>query len=201
MKLPVYLGVGLVAVVAVVFAVMVLPGPAIGGWDRTTGTFLLAAGVSVLIILPGKWNQQQLDRVIEIWKMNYKEANDAYRAAAVQLQPPSAQLAEALECMQAIDSQSPVDDGLRNHWTWIALGAAARCGLTVGFQHDPLEPDWPVAFIRLPEGQVSWHTPRFPDRWDGHRADEKYSRVRRFCDAHRADQFRVVDTASEDTNG
>ena len=31
-----------------------------------------------------------------------------------------------------------------------------RCGLGL----DPHEPDWPVMFIDLPTGQVSWHLPR-----------------------------------------
>jgi hypothetical protein len=54
---------------------------------------------------------------------------------------------------------------------------------------DPAEPDWPVVYITLPTGQVSWHfspddqdllfgVPRDDNtRWDGHTTDEKYRRI------------------------
>lgn len=56
---------------------------------------------------------------------------------------------------------------------------------------DPDAPDWPVLFINLPTGQVSWHVnPEDLDlfqhvtvgteTWDGHTTDEKYARL----DAH-----------------
>lgn len=58
-------------------------------------------------------------------------------------------------------------------------------------------PDWPVLFVKLPTGQVSWHISPddvglfrnvrrtmagMPDApvWDGHTTDEKYARL----DAH-----------------
>lgn len=58
-------------------------------------------------------------------------------------------------------------------------------------------PDWPVLFVKLPTGQVSWHISPddvalfrnvrrtmagMPDApaWDGHSTEEKYARV----DAH-----------------
>lgn len=54
---------------------------------------------------------------------------------------------------------------------------------------DPDEPGWPVVFIRLPSGQVSWHIQQdefdalglgvLPqgEAWDGHDNDEKWRRV------------------------
>jgi len=53
---------------------------------------------------------------------------------------------------------------------------------------DPEEPDWPVLFVTLPTGQVSWHiAPRDMDlfrhvrvgsaEWDGHDVEEKYRRL------------------------
>lgn len=59
---------------------------------------------------------------------------------------------------------------------------------------DPDEPDWPVVFVILPTGQVSWHVapddiPLFEHvdvehavmatapKWDGHSTDEKYQRL------------------------
>lgn len=59
------------------------------------------------------------------------------------------------------------------------------------YRADPNAPDWPVIFVNLPTGQVSWHVN--PDdlnlfdhatvgteTWDGHTTDEKYARL----DAH-----------------
>ena len=53
---------------------------------------------------------------------------------------------------------------------------------------DPAEPDWPVLYITLPTGQVSWHiapadmdlfrhVPVGAARWDGHDVTEKYRRL------------------------
>jgi hypothetical protein len=59
---------------------------------------------------------------------------------------------------------------------------------------DANAPDWPVLFVKLPTGQVSWHISPddrdlfahvrrtiagMPDApvWDGHSTDEKYARV------------------------
>ena len=57
---------------------------------------------------------------------------------------------------------------------------------------DAAEPDWPVLYIQLPTGQLSWHiapedVPLFTHvrrdpavEWDGHSTEEKYARL----DAH-----------------
>jgi hypothetical protein len=53
---------------------------------------------------------------------------------------------------------------------------------------DPEEPDWPVVYVALPAGQVSWHiaqrdmdlfrhVPSGDARWDGHDVAEKYGRL------------------------
>lgn len=77
------------------------------------------------------------------------------------------------------------------------LAALARAAAAVGhdayFATDPEEPDWPVLFIELPTGQVSWHfhpddlalyasdIPWAPEQsdeiWDGHGTEEKYRRL------------------------
>lgn len=66
---------------------------------------------------------------------------------------------------------------------------AALYPATVGT--DPAAPEWPVVYVTLPEGQVSWHVaardmdlfshvPAGPaDSWDGHDTDEKYGRLDR----------------------
>lgn len=57
---------------------------------------------------------------------------------------------------------------------------------------DPAEPDWPIVYIQLPNGQVSWHfgpndvhlidgIPSDPNVvWDGHNTEEKYRRLQEF---------------------
>jgi hypothetical protein len=61
-----------------------------------------------------------------------------------------------------------------------AVYYAQQCGYAAGFRIDPGEPEWPVAYIELPTGQVSWHLPRHPIGWDGHETPEKYRRCREF---------------------
>jgi hypothetical protein len=63
---------------------------------------------------------------------------------------------------------------------WEALALARRLGLPAGVRIDPAEPEWPVVFIELPTGQVSWHQPEHPERWDGHDTDAKYARCWQF---------------------
>jgi hypothetical protein len=53
-----------------------------------------------------------------------------------------------------------------------------------GFRFDPSEPEWPVAFIELPTGQVSWHIKGHDVPWDGHTTDEKWARVHAWTEAN-----------------
>lgn len=64
-----------------------------------------------------------------------------------------------------------------------AVSTAADEGLPAGFRNDPSEPDWPVAYIELPTGQVSWHLPQHPTAWDGHSTATKYARCRAYAEA------------------
>lgn len=61
-----------------------------------------------------------------------------------------------------------------------ALAIAQIYGIKSGIRIDPKEPEWPVAFIELPTGQVSWHLPQHPNEWDGHDTEEKYRRCREY---------------------
>lgn len=61
-----------------------------------------------------------------------------------------------------------------------AMAIAATLGIKAGFRFDPKEPEWPVAYIELPTGQVTWHVAPHPIEWDGHSTEEKYKRVREF---------------------
>lgn len=63
-----------------------------------------------------------------------------------------------------------------------AIGYAYEIGYAAGFRIDPTEPEWPVAYIELPTGQVSWHLPQHPVAWDGHDTAEKYRRCREYAE-------------------
>lgn len=69
---------------------------------------------------------------------------------------------------------------LRNRLIFAAVGQALYLGFAAGIRLDPSEPEWPVAYIELPTGQVSWHLPQHPKPWDGHDTPEKYRRCRAF---------------------
>lgn len=80
----------------------------------------------------------------------------------------------------------------RNLLAQLAAVLAQMAGLQVGIAPDPAEPGWPVVYINLPTGQVSWHIPSdelvsqlpsYQHSWDGHSSDEKQERVRRFLSA------------------
>lgn len=68
----------------------------------------------------------------------------------------------------------------RNRAIVTAVLLAWGLGLPAGFRIDPNEPEWPVAFIELPTGQISWHLPQYPTPWDGHSTEEKYRRIDEF---------------------
>lgn len=74
----------------------------------------------------------------------------------------------------------------------LAIQAAAmmaeKLGYRVGVKDDP---EWPILYIDLPTGQVSWHIPKneiacdfpeYPGKWDGHTVEEKRERMRRFME-------------------
>lgn len=74
-----------------------------------------------------------------------------------------------------------------------ALALALDIGHAAGVRIDPAEPDWPVVYIDLPTGQVSWHMPAFAIEYDGHTTDEKYQRIADYA-ASQATSARVHDS-------
>ena len=79
----------------------------------------------------------------------------------------------------------------RNQAAMLAAKLATLWGFEVGWRTDPSEPDWPVLFIELPTGQVSWHIPKsetvktdlsYKREWDGHTVEEKRERIARFIE-------------------
>lgn len=75
------------------------------------------------------------------------------------------------------------DYDARNGWVLLALYLAYIESYNCGVKIDPKEPEWPVAFINLPTGQVSWHIPQYAFEWDGHDNEEKTMRVKDFIES------------------
>ena len=94
------------------------------------------------------------------------------------------QLSMWLHEIMAHDTDYPVRYGLVLH----AMAAAHSAGYRTGIAIDPAEPAWPVVYIELPTGQVSWHMPAHGDAYDGHTTSEKYFRVQRWI--HHVDNER-----------
>lgn len=79
----------------------------------------------------------------------------------------------------------------RNQAALLAAHLARMLGMKTGWHIDHIEPEWPVLFIELPTGQVSWHIPKAEagayhpvwfDGWDGHTVEEKRRRIRQFLE-------------------
>lgn len=87
-----------------------------------------------------------------------------------------ANLAQVLEQIAEHDT----DYDVRYQLVFRAVSLALGQGYAAGVRVDPAEPGWPVVYIELPTGQVSWHMPQHKLVWDGHDTDEKYRRVREF---------------------
>lgn len=88
---------------------------------------------------------------------------------------------ELYNLLQAAEGCDQTGDYDRRYgWIILAMAKAHTIGLRVGVRIDPKEPDWPVVFIELPTGQVSWHMPPHAREWDGHTTEEKYARIREF---------------------
>lgn len=90
---------------------------------------------------------------------------------------PARILARALRNIEKYDTTYDQ----RYRWVFGALYAALLAGLDAGVKVDPAEPGWPVVYIELPTGQVSWHMPEHGRPWDGHSTEEKYARCREYA--------------------
>jgi hypothetical protein len=64
-----------------------------------------------------------------------------------------------------------------------AMSHATAIGYKVGIRIDPNEPEWPVVYIELPTGQVSWYMPQHEKEYDGHSTEEKFERIKRFIES------------------
>lgn len=89
----------------------------------------------------------------------------------------AAQLARVLRDIEMADQDYTRRYGL----VLRAMFTAHYAGFPAGVKIDPAEPDWPVFYIELPTGQVSWHMPQHGPEWDGHSTEEKYARINAFA--------------------
>jgi len=72
----------------------------------------------------------------------------------------------------------------RNLYVWRAFSAASELGVCCGVSIDPEEAGWPVVYIELPTGQISYHVPPHVQAWDGHTRDDRRGRVSAFIETH-----------------
>lgn len=88
-------------------------------------------------------------------------------------------LADLKDTLEAIE-ENDTDYDKRERLVYEALLWARAAGLEAGFRFDPNEPEWPVAYVELPTGQVSWHMPQHSKPYDGHTTEEKHERIHRW---------------------
>lgn len=74
----------------------------------------------------------------------------------------------------------------RNQAVQVIAKLAYQLGYKCGVKEDK---EWPILYVDLPSGQVSWHIPanemigafpEYDDGWDGHDVEEKRERLRKF---------------------
>lgn len=88
-------------------------------------------------------------------------------------------LAVVLDWIVRLDTE----DDQRNRMIWRAIPMAHGAGLHAGVRIALAEPESPVAFIELPQGQVSWRLPQHERPWDRHTTQQKIARIRAFRNA------------------
>jgi hypothetical protein len=87
-------------------------------------------------------------------------------------------LARKLIEIQFADQNQYYDN--RNLFTYEAIALALLCGYKAGIRIDPAEPEWPVAFLELPTGQISYHLQAHSVEWDKHTTEEKQIRLLKY---------------------
>lgn len=101
------------------------------------------------------------------------------RATPFQAPPVTIDQAVLADVLTRIE-QHDTDYEVRYGLVFTAVDRALRCGYRAGVKNDPEQPEWPVVYIDLPTGQVSWHMPEYAGPWDGHSTKMKYDRIRAY---------------------
>lgn len=104
------------------------------------------------------------------------------------------ELATTLAEISNIDAQpnDAKDYDRRRILVYRALDRALTLGFNAGVRIDPKQPEWPVVYIELPTGQVSWHQPEHETPFDGHSNPEKHIRVWRWIDERQSGRHRAT---------
>ena len=77
----------------------------------------------------------------------------------------------------------------RNLVVQVLARLSHEIGYKVGIKPDP---EWPILYIDLPTGQVSWHIPKkemigdwsiYEGKWDGHDLETKRNRLKAYMEA------------------
>ena len=76
--------------------------------------------------------------------------------------------------------EADTDYAARYPMVFEAVHLALSAGFPAGVAIDRAEPEWPVVYIELPDGQVSWHMPAHAREWDQHTTPEKFARIARY---------------------
>ncbi|AGB41081.1 hypothetical protein Halha_1132 [Halobacteroides halobius DSM 5150] len=87
------------------------------------------------------------------------------------------------EALQKIKKTDRKDYEARNKAVLRAMSLALEKGYEAGIRMDYTKPEYPVVYIELPTGQVSWHLPEHRKEWDGHTTEEKYNRIEQYLGA------------------
>ena len=106
--------------------------------------------------------------------VNAARKRDTTTNLAVASTAESRLMAEAFHQIIHFDEAKQYDK--RNANVLLCMHYAQRLGYPVGIRMDPGSPEWPVVYIELPTGQVSWHLEQHSKPWDGHDTAAKYER-------------------------
>lgn len=79
-------------------------------------------------------------------------------------------------------SQESGDYGARNQLVYSALACAAMDGCECGIRFNEDDHEWPIIYIVLPSGEVSWTVQQFAPKADGHTKEENSARIRKFVE-------------------
>ena len=93
---------------------------------------------------------------------------------------------------EVVRTESTPDEAYldRNLAVQVLAVLAKQNGYQTGIRNR--EDEWPILYVDLPSGQVSWHIskneiaasfPDYPVEWDGHDLEKKRDRLRQFLEA------------------
>ncbi|MCL4341275.1 MAG: hypothetical protein M1431_04170 [Candidatus Thermoplasmatota archaeon] len=128
------------------------------------------------------------------WEYMFRLVEDTYLISGNAMEDlPVLMLRDALLVIKGkkdVKNQSTPDEAYldRNLCVQTMAKMALKLGYTTGIKDDL---EWPILYIDLPTGQVSWHIPKneiladfqeYKGKWDGHCVEEKRNRIIKFLE-------------------